>query len=331
MTQAKYTQGPITFTAGEDLVQARRVKLESASVTPASVKYADAGEDFIGITLDNAKDGELITVAPICREGTFLLTAAGAITALASLYGTNDGKVDDAGTGTVYFKALEAATADGDIIECILHPGVAGTAAAVSIDDSDGHTLKTTVEAALAEIYQHILTAKGIIDIPMPNINNAGVALAAFSSADDPEPGFCVTAEGMGIRWNNHGTPTPVATKIMVPPDMNAGADAVLHILAAKTGATVGDATKFTIEAFNNDVAALYDADEDFGGDTDAMTGNATAKTVQHVTRTLAHANLTAYPAAIELTIQPKDGTLGTDDVIMLKAWVEYQRKILTA
>jgi len=95
--------------------------------------------------------------------------------------------------------------------------------------------------------------------------------------------------------------------------------------------ATVGDATKFTIEAFNNVVAALYDADADFGGDTDAMTGDATSKTVQHVTLTLALANLAAYPAAMELTIQPKDGTLDTDDVIMLSAWIEYQKKLLTA
>jgi hypothetical protein len=33
----------------------------------------------------------------------------------------------------------------------------------------------------------------------------------------------------------------------------------------------------------------------------------------------------------MELTLQPKDGTLGTDDVIMLAAWVEYQKKLLTS
>jgi len=61
------------------------------------------------------------------------------------------------------------------------------------------------------------------------------------------------------------------------------------------------------------------------------MTGDATAKTVQEVTLTLALANLTAYPAAVELTIKPKDGTLGVDDVIMLAAWIEYKKKLLTA
>ncbi len=40
---------------------------------------------------------------------------------------------------------------------------------------------------------------------------------------------------------------------------------------------------------------------------------------------------MAAYPAAIELTIKPKDGTLGTDDVIVLAAWIEYKKKLLAA
>ena len=39
----------------------------------------------------------------------------------------------------------------------------------------------------------------------------------------------CVTAKGLGIRWNNHGTPTAVGTKVMIPPDMDITADAVLE------------------------------------------------------------------------------------------------------
>jgi hypothetical protein len=61
------------------------------------------------------------------------------------------------------------------------------------------------------------------------------------------------------------------------------------------------------------------------------MTGDATAKTVAHLTLTLALANLAAYPAAMELTLQPKDGTLGTDDVILLGAWILYTKKLLTS
>ena len=226
---------------------------------------------------------------------------------------------------------IEPAIRQADVATHIADTSAAHAASAISIADAGLFTTAAQVEAALQEIYQHIITTKGIIAIPMPTITDAGVALIAFADATDPLPGFCVTAEGLGIRWNDHGTPTPVGTKVMIPPDMDITANAVVHILAAKTGATAGDATKFTIQAFNNVVDELYDADDDFGGDTDAMAGDDTAKTVQHVTLTLALANLAAYPAALELTFGPKDGTLGTDDVIMLSQWIEYKRKALTS
>jgi len=226
---------------------------------------------------------------------------------------------------------IEPAIRRADVVTHIEDATAAHAASAVSVLDSGEFTGEDDVEAALAEIYQSLLTAKGIIQVPMPVITNAGVALAAFSDGDSTVPGYCVTAKGLGIRWNNHATPGAVGSKVIVPPDADVTANMVLHILAAKTGATEADATKFTVGAYNNDVAALYDADDTFGGDTTAMTGNATAKTVQEVTLTLALANLTAYPAAIELTIQPKAGTLGTDDVILLASWIEYKKKLLTA
>lgn len=226
---------------------------------------------------------------------------------------------------------IEPAVKLADIATHIADSSAAHAASAVSILDSGLFTDAAQVEAALAEIYQHLKSAKGIISIPMPTITDAGAALAAFSDGDSAVPGFCVTAKGLGIRWNNHGTPGAVGTKVAVPPDADITANMVLHILAAKVGATVGDATKFTVVAYNNVVDAAYDADSDFGGDTGAMTGDDTTKHVQHVTLTLALANLAAYPAAVELTIKPKDGTLGTDDVILLAAWIEYKKKLLTA
>lgn len=198
--------------------------------------------------------------------------------------------------------------------------------------DIEVATRQVDVTADLAMLTTGMTTAQGLIPLPLPHITSAGVALAAFQSEDQATGGYCVTAKGLGIRWNNHATPGPaVAQKFVVPPDADVTANMVLHLLVAKSGATVGDATKFKIEAFNNVVDAAYDADADFGGDTDALVGNDTAKHVQHLTRTLALADLAAYPAAIELTMKPKDGTLGTDDVILLAAWVTYTKKILAS
>lgn len=226
---------------------------------------------------------------------------------------------------------IEPAIRQADVATHIADAAGAHAASAISIADAGTFTAETDVEAALQEIYQDLKTASGMINIPIPTITSAGVALAAFTNADDPLPGFCVTAKGIGVRWNNHATPTAVASKIVVPPDADVTANMTVHILAAKTGATVGDATKFTVGAYNNVVDAAYDADNTFGGDTGAMTGDATAKAVQHVTLTLALANLEAYPAAIELTVKPKDGTLGTDDVILLASWITYKKALLAA
>lgn len=330
--QSTIVDGPKTFTAGEDLLIHRRVLAEtSTTTTPGSVIYADAGEQAIGVTLESVSDGDLVSVQLYTKDGTLFGVAAEAFLYGVTLYAGASGTIQDTATGSAIGVALEAATAANDVVEYMPFAVLSNAAVTTTITDSGLFTDAANVEAALAEIYQHIATAKGLITIPMPTITDAGVALAAFTDAASALPGFCVTAEGLGIRWNDHSTPTPVGTKIIVPPDMDAGSDAVLHILAAKVGATVGDAVKFTVEAFNNDVAALYDADDDFGGDSSAMTGDSATKTVQEVTLTLANANLTAAPAAIELTIGPKNGTLGTDDVIMLAAWIEYQRKILTA
>ena len=331
-----YTTDKKTFTAGEALLAHRRVKIDSAvpAANPAEVIYADAGDDFIGVTEYAAADGDPIAIRMNSSSGTFEVSCVvGSSIVLGTvLYGAASGQVSDAVSGTAQGICIEPATVtDDDIIEVAFWNVKSTTAGTVSHTDDGNFTTAGTVEAALQEIYQHIITTKGIINIPMPTITDAGVALAAFADASNPLPGFCVTAEGLGIRWNNDANPTAVGVKVMVPPDMDVTANAVLHILAAKVGATIGDATKFTVVAYNNVVAALFDADGNFGGDTDAMVGDAATKTVAHLTLTLALANLAAYPAAIELTLQPKDGTLGTDDVIMLAQWIEYKRKALTS
>lgn len=202
----------------------------------------------------------------------------------------------------------------------------------VSIADAGSFTSNTTVEAALAEIYQHIASAQAFVPIPMYAWQEAdGTALADFVDGASPTPGYADAAEISGIRWNNHANPDPISTSVPYPPDLDASQNVIVHFLAAKIGATLGDAVTWTVTAFENIDGALYDADEDFGGASSAMTGDATSKTVQEETLTLAAANITGSPGAITLTVQPTDGTLGTDDVVLIAVWLEYTRKILTS
>lgn len=169
---------------------------------------------------------------------------------------------------------------------------------------------------------------KGTIQIPLTGAIEAdGTALADFSDGASPTPGWSAGDQSVGVRWNNHANPDPISLGFTMPQDIDLANDITLNILAAKIGATLADAVTWTVEAFNNVDAALYDADADFGGVSSAMTGDAATKTTQLESLALAAADLAAAGSQVVLTIQPTDGTLGTDDVILLGLYATYVRK----
>lgn len=331
------TRGPVTVQAGEALEAKRRVKLDaSASATAAFpvVVYADAGEGYIGVTEYSAASGDKVTINPITGPGTreVEVDINSAIAIGTVLYGAADGKLSDASSGSAQGIAMKAAAADNEHIPVMCWSVLSTTAATVSITDTGGFTSEATAEAALAEIYQHIISAQAHLNLPIGGwTEQDGTALVDFADGDSTTPGWNAGDESFGIRWNNHANPDPIATSVPIPNDLDASADVVVHVLAAKVGATIGDAVTWVIEAFNNADTAAYDADADFGGTSSAMTGDATSKTCQEEILALASANVAGAPCVLNLTLQPTDGTLGTDDVIVLGVWLEYTRKALTA
>ena len=141
--------GIITVTSGEALASKRRVKIKSGTTTtPPEVEYADAGEQHIGITEYAEAIAKSLAVRTRTHPGTQEATAAGAFSVGAVLYGAADGKVDDASSGSAIGIALEAATADGDIVEIIDFTVMSTTAGGVSIADAGGYTSVTTVEVS---------------------------------------------------------------------------------------------------------------------------------------------------------------------------------------
>lgn len=329
-----WNNGIATFKAGEALEAKRRVKIESGTTNdPPEVVYADAGEDFIGVTEYAVADGDMVAVKMNSAPGVFEVECLvdSAIARGTVLYGADDGMVSDASSGTAQGISLEVG-ADNQHIRVAFWNVKSTTAATVSILDSGAFTSETTVEAALAEIYQHLLSVQAFINLPLAAwTEQDGTALADFADGDSTTPGWNAGDESHGIRWNNHANPDPISTSVPIPPDLDASADVIVHVLAAKIGATVGDAVTWLIEAFNNVDAALYDADADFGGTSSAMTGDALTKTCQEETLTLAAADVAGSPCVLALTLQPTDGTLGTDDVIVLGVWLEYTRKALAS
>jgi hypothetical protein len=114
----------ITLASGEALAARRCVKLSGATLV-----YTDAGEECIGVTEYAVGSGVNVTIRTITDHGTFEFTAAGAISASAAFYPADDGKVSANANGEALGRALEAATADGDLIEGIPVKGSAGVLA----------------------------------------------------------------------------------------------------------------------------------------------------------------------------------------------------------
>jgi hypothetical protein len=113
MTTTRNDTGFKTFTTAAAITEGQRVKCTSAGLADV----AGATDPAIGTATAAAASGGLLTVKLFGGPGTFLVVAAAAITRGAQLYPAAAGEVDDSGTTKIGLVALEAATAQGDIIE----------------------------------------------------------------------------------------------------------------------------------------------------------------------------------------------------------------------
>lgn len=118
-----------TFTAtAVALAQNVRVLLDSSG----TVSVAGATDDWIGTTVEECLASGEVNVRLRNSPGSHFFTASAAVTAGAKLFATAAGKVDDATAGgaSIGFEAVDAATADGDIIECVPQGGAAAAGGA---------------------------------------------------------------------------------------------------------------------------------------------------------------------------------------------------------
>lgn len=132
-----------TFRAGVAIGQFVRVKLVSGVL-----QIAGAGEVGIGITQAEAfAANDPIAVKLWSAPGTFKMIASAAITSGAEVKPMASGKCDDSGTDLSLGVALEAASANGDIIEVVpVRVFDAVTSDSIVADSADHEN--TTTEAA---------------------------------------------------------------------------------------------------------------------------------------------------------------------------------------
>lgn len=172
-------------------------------------------------------------------------------------------------------------------------------------------------------------SAVGFVAIPLNSFVDAdGDPLAKFSSAASPTFGLNLAdSEALNIRWNNDATPGTALCQVSLPSDLDDASPMALEFVCSKSGATVGDATTLTVTAFILSVGDLHDADANCGGVTNALTGNATAKTTAMLTHIITAANVPALARSMTFTVTPTAGLLGTDDLMLHEARLRYVRK----
>jgi len=208
-------------------------------------------------------------------------------------------------------------------------PHVAAMLVIAASEASQLDTAQTEIDALQADA----ATANAYVPIPLSTFLDAdGDPLAKFVSAGTPTFGFNLgDSEALNIRWNNDATPGTALCQISLPADLDDAADMHLEFLCSKSGATVGDATTLTVAAFIVAEGNLHDADANAGGVSNALVGNATAKTTDVLAVTLLAADVPALAHTMTFTVTPTAGTLGTDDLLMHSARLRYTRKIQTS
>lgn len=107
-----HPNGNATYTAGADIAKGNVLKFSEGKVVPCSA----ANDAAIGVALDGAKNGDIVPVAILGNyTGTVEIKAGGAIAAGVQV--AANGTATGAGTDVIIGRALEAATAEGDVIE----------------------------------------------------------------------------------------------------------------------------------------------------------------------------------------------------------------------
>lgn len=108
--------GARTFTSAGTIKRFALVQFGSGG----TITEADATSGFIGVASEACVSGDVISCWLTTKQGTIKMLAHGAITRGLSLQAAAAGRVDAHSSGTLLGRTLEAATAQGDIIEVVI-------------------------------------------------------------------------------------------------------------------------------------------------------------------------------------------------------------------
>lgn len=184
-----------TFTSGGALAVHLRVK------APSALALAGATDAELGTLETPAFSAEPATVRLRTASGSCKMVASGAITAGVTVYAAASGKIASSGS-VVCGTALEAATADNDVIEVLRH---ADTAAPF------GSQTVTADDAEVAGLNVILPGMSGVYVDGVTNDANDFVVLPALADVPD---GFTITMVGQAGANFEVRTPATSAEEI---------------------------------------------------------------------------------------------------------------------
>jgi len=154
----------------------------------------------------------------------------------------------------------------------------------------------------------------GQVNLPIGIFTEAdGTALTVYA-AGSATPGYTrLASKEVVLAWDGNAAPDPVAVTVPMPQDLNSSENVELHYLAAMAGAT--DTPEMTNEAFFND------GDTDCAGTDDEIDGGTT---LTEYSMTILAADVPTSPSSLTLTFTPKATEMGTDELYLYAAWLEY-------
>lgn len=201
-------------------------------------------------------------------------------------------------------------------------------AADVAIADAGTFTATSTVETALQEIYQSLLTAQKSIPLSLYSFREVtaggdvgnGAANGGILASDTTPIMRGDAAESAEISWAATNV-DPISTHITLPTDFDDTANATLDLFVYTDNAGGGgiDAATFTVET-GWDGGALV---------SDAATDGTPATTWHKITATIAAADIPA--AAANLTIALTPAAHANDPIQLVGARLNYKAKLLTS
>lgn len=204
-----FVKSPLTLVTGAAVLAKRLVKLSSGEVIHNTVTATDQP---IGVCDYAVADGLEASIQTLSEDGTLEMMASGAISLDADVYAAAAGKISALpSTGGVYRKigiAMEAATADGDIIEVLPYDkaelvtvATSLTTAAPVIVPGSINDIDSTSNAVDATLADDTVIGRQTKIVMSEASNSSTVTIASHETSDPEVATFNAVDEYLALEW----------------------------------------------------------------------------------------------------------------------------------